>query len=77
MLLGKLLPDTGRLENRFWCFFTRARAAPAWTPEPGVERVLMTRAELREAILSGGFDHALHLGLIGLALMRGQFSWSD
>src|SRR5690242_9402835 len=27
VLLGKLLPDTGRLENRFWCFFMHAEMA--------------------------------------------------
>src|SRR5262245_22720879 len=27
VLLGRLVPDTGRLENRFWCYFIRAGAA--------------------------------------------------
>ena len=75
VLLGKLLPDTGRLENRFWGYFVRAREMPAWRPEPGVERLLVTRGELRRAILDGSFDHALHIALVGLALMQGHFSW--
>jgi ADP-ribose pyrophosphatase len=76
VLLGKLVPDTGRLENRFWCYFVRAEAgAAAWAPEPGVERVFATRAELRAAMLDGRFDHALHIALVSLAVLRGYFSW--
>ena len=74
-LLGRLLPDTGRLENRFWCYFIRAEEVQGWRPEAGVERVLVTRAALRQAILDGSFDHALHIALVGLALLRGHFSW--
>jgi len=73
--LGNLIPDTGRLENRFWCFFVRAREIPDWTPEPEVERVMLTPAALHRSILDGEFDHALHIALVGLALMRGHFSW--
>jgi ADP-ribose pyrophosphatase len=78
VLLGNLVPDTGRLENRYWCFFVDAQEpAETWTPEPRVERVLYTRAQLREAILDGTFDHALHVALIGLAIMHGCFSWEE
>ncbi|MGQ0510700.1 MAG: NUDIX hydrolase [Betaproteobacteria bacterium] len=73
--LGKLIPDTGRLENRFWCFFIRAREMPRWRPERDVERVMLTPAALRQEILGGEFDHALHIALVGLALMHGQFNW--
>lgn len=75
VLLGKLVPDTGRLENRFWCYFTRADEIRDWQPEANVERVLATRRELRQWILDGSFDHALHIALIGLALMMGRFTW--
>lgn len=75
VLLATLLPDTGRLENRYWCFFARSRPEPAWRPEPGVERLLYSEAELRGAILDGSFDHALHLALIGLAVLRGHLRW--
>jgi ADP-ribose pyrophosphatase len=75
LLLGKLLPDTGRLENRFWGFFVRAAELPGWKAEANVERVLVSRAELRQAILDGSFDHALHIALVGLALVQGHFSW--
>jgi ADP-ribose pyrophosphatase len=75
VLLGKLLPDTGRLENRFWCYFIDAEEIQGWEPEVNVERVLITRGKLRQAILDGSFDHALHIALVGLAVLRGHFDW--
>lgn len=77
--LGCLDPDPGRLENRLWGYMVRvhSRDVPTWQPEPGVERVLVSRGQLRELILGGQFDHALHIALIGLAMMRGLFEWND
>jgi ADP-ribose pyrophosphatase len=75
ILLGKLAPDTGRLENRFWSYFVRTAAPGNWTPEADVERVLLRPVELRAAIDRGEFDHALHIAVLGLALMRGLFSF--
>jgi ADP-ribose pyrophosphatase len=45
-LLGTLITDTGRNENRLWCYLA-LRVSPLTTgyvPEPGVERILVTRA---------------------------------
>ena len=75
LLLGSLIPDTGRLENRLWCYFVTATPDSGWVPEVGVERVIYTRDQLRSNVLNGTFDHALHVALIGLALIRGCFSW--
>lgn len=77
LLLGCLAPDTGRLENRLWCFFVRTEpdTAAQWQPESGVERIFVTRSELKELILDGQFDHALHIAAIGLAAIRGVFHW--
>jgi 8-oxo-dGTP pyrophosphatase MutT (NUDIX family) len=77
--LGCLVPDTGRLENRLWGFVARVGSTemPGWHPEPGVERLLVRPTQLREWILSGKFDHALHIALIGLAVMHNLFEWND
>jgi ADP-ribose pyrophosphatase len=75
VLLGTLLADSSRLENRFWCFFARARASDSWRAEPGVERVLFGAEELRTAMLDGRFDHGLHVALVGLATLRGYLRW--
>ncbi|MCZ8121911.1 MAG: NUDIX hydrolase [Magnetospirillum sp.] len=72
--LGTLDPDTGRLENRFHCFFSDAVEPVAdWHPEPGLERLLVPKAEFLEMIRSGAFPTALHIALVGLALLKGKF----
>ena len=73
--LGCLAPDTGRLENRLWCYFARdviAEDTIARQPDPGVESVLYSIAELCDAVRDGSFDHALHIAIIGLALLKGH-----
>ena len=76
-LLGCLYPDTSRLENRFWAFFGEASSDidSNWTPEVGVDLTLVSKNELRGMINNGHFNHAQHLGLVGLALTKGFFSW--
>ena len=71
--LGNLAPDTGRLENRLWGFASIVQPTPheGWIREPGVEPLLVTTVKLRELILGGQFDHALHIALIYLAEMNG------
>jgi ADP-ribose pyrophosphatase len=76
--LGSLLPDSGRLENHVWGFFTTGvspLSAPGWAPEPELEPLLVSPRELRELILTGQLDHALHIAVIGLALTRGFFAF--
>jgi ADP-ribose pyrophosphatase len=71
-LLSALLSDTGRHENRLWCFY-----APNATPlsvacplEPGVERVVMPGTELSRLISTGQFDHALDLAVLMLVVVK-------
>jgi ADP-ribose pyrophosphatase len=71
-LLGTLLSDTGRHENRLWCFYAE-KAAPIGkehVPEAGLECVLVPRSALRQLLMSGEFDHALHLAVLMLAAAR-------
>jgi ADP-ribose pyrophosphatase len=71
-LLGALLTDTGRHENRLWCYLA-ALATPldaGHDPEPGIERVLIHRNALFDMIARGEFDHALHLGVLALSLAK-------
>ncbi len=71
-LLGTLISDTGRNENRLWCYFA-ARVSPLgadYVPEPGVERILVPRMKLPELIARGEFDHALHLAALMLAVVK-------
>ena len=74
--LGCWAADTGRLENRLWAYFApRAEPLADARPEPGVEVVLMSKAEFKAAILCGDFDHALHIAIVGMALLKGHFSF--
>jgi ADP-ribose pyrophosphatase len=68
--LGTLMPDSGRLSNRLWCFFAAdvKPALPMPALEAGVTRLVCTPAELRSFIDDGQFNHALHLGLVMLAV---------
>jgi ADP-ribose pyrophosphatase len=70
--LGALLTDTGRHENRSWCYLA-AMVTPMdadYDPEPGIERVLIHRSALFDMIAKGEFDHALHLGVLTLGLAK-------
>jgi ADP-ribose pyrophosphatase len=65
--LGTLYSDTGRLQNRMWCYRARRlRTSPGWKPEAGVEPALMSAQELDAAIRDGRFKHALHLAVLEL-----------
>ncbi|MCM0018612.1 MAG: NUDIX hydrolase [Tagaea sp.] len=72
--LGTLDPDTGRLENRFHCFVAPGiEPLPDWRAEPGLERLLVPKAEFLDMIRSGAFPTALHVALVGLAVLKGRF----
>jgi ADP-ribose pyrophosphatase len=72
-LLGALFPDAGRLANRIWCFVARnLRHVIEHSAEEGIEVVLVSPAELGQAISSGRFDHALHVAAVLLAVLQGK-----
>jgi ADP-ribose pyrophosphatase len=71
-LLGTLISDSGRNENKIWCYLA-AKVSPLgadYVPEPGVERILVPRVKLPELIATAEFDHALHMGALMLAVLR-------
>jgi len=76
--LGRLAPDTGRLENRLWGYAVHVSGdvVSTWQPEVGVEPIWLTRTQLRQYLLSGEFDHALHIALICMAQLHGFFEWN-
>ena len=70
--LVTMLPDSGRLGNRMWTFFAPdAVPLPDWRPETGVEHMMVGIAELHALALDGAFDHAPHVAMLGMAVMRG------
>jgi ADP-ribose pyrophosphatase len=70
--LAAMIPESGRLGNRMWTFFAPdALPIPDWRPETGVEHMMMSIAELYALALDGSFDHAPHVAMLGMAVMRG------
>jgi ADP-ribose pyrophosphatase len=75
-LMGSLAADSGRLENHQWAFFAPDAVQPdnsSWKSEPQVERILVSKQELKRLILNGEFCHSPHLAVIMLALAQGRF----
>ncbi|MGH7682927.1 MAG: NUDIX hydrolase [Vulcanimicrobiaceae bacterium] len=76
-LMGELRPDTGRLENRLWCFFARVeheRDEPRIeSGELGLQTLTMPLDEfLATCGREGGCIHALNLAPVALALLQGR-----
>jgi ADP-ribose pyrophosphatase len=70
--LGSYYPDTGRLENRLHVFWVdTGDPAPGFVPEPGMAIELVSFATLRTYVLSGRFQHQLHIGALALAQLAG------
>ncbi|MFH1791515.1 MAG: NUDIX hydrolase [Candidatus Omnitrophota bacterium] len=73
-LLGVLIPDTGRMSNRMWCYFVQ-NAVPtdkAADAEEGVSLILCPSGDLKEHILGSRFNHSLHLSALMLAVVKGK-----
>lgn len=69
-LLGCLAPDSGRLENRLWCYHTYdIEPLASWRPERGVERILLSKPEFLRAVRNGEFRMAQHIAVLGLVLL--------
>lgn len=63
--------DTGRLTNKFHCYFAKCRLGDLPAVEKGIKVHLLSKIELLEQISSGVFNNALHIGAIQYALNKG------
>lgn len=73
-LLGCLMPDTGRLSNRQWCYFARD-VKPSLSKvelEEGLELVVCSLDELNRYIMEGQILISLHLAVVSLALLKNK-----
>jgi len=71
--LGPMLPDTGRLGNRIYsCFATGVRRVEDRVPEEGIEVLTWPLDELARATTDGRFDHALHVAVLLVAILKGR-----
>lgn len=72
-LLGEIIPDTGRLENRLWAFYTNdIKLRPFLPPSEndGIHVQLISHEALSTMIIEGRFNHALDLSIIALAILK-------
>ena len=73
--LGPMTVDNGRMNNRIWHFVAPGvRKVDGHVAEEGVELLSYSLPELREAILDGEFDHALHVAGLMQALLEGKLA---
>ena len=71
-LLGGMEPDVGRLGNRIWaCLAKNVRPANGRPPEDGIEVLTWSLQDLSQAMRDGPFDHALHVAVVMLAVLKG------
>jgi ADP-ribose pyrophosphatase len=73
-LLGAMIPDTGRIANRLWCFYADNVTPPnaPVTLEAGIELVKYQPLDLLRDVSSGKINHALHLAVLFLAVTKGR-----
>jgi ADP-ribose pyrophosphatase len=71
-VLGSMEPDVGRLGNRIWsCLARDVRKIPGSVPEDGIEVFTWPLEELARATVDGRFDHALHVAVVMIAVLKG------
>ncbi len=73
--LGAMTVDNGRMTNHIWHFLARSvRRVEGHSAEEGVEVVSYSMSELRDAIVHGEFDHALHIAGLLQAMLQGKLA---
>jgi ADP-ribose pyrophosphatase len=71
-VLGGMEPDTGRLGNRIWSFVAKGvRRVEGRAPEEGITVLTWSLEELARAMVDGRFDHALHVAVVMMAVLKG------
>jgi ADP-ribose pyrophosphatase len=71
-LLGGMETDVGRLSNRIWaCVAKNVRLVEGRSPEDGIEVLTWSLEELSQGMRDGRFDHALHVAVVMIAMLKG------
>jgi len=63
--------DTGRLTNKFHCYFAKCKIGDLPAVEKGLKVHLMSTTELLDQTSSGVFNNALHIGAVQYAINKG------
>lgn len=71
-VLAGMNPDTGRLSNRMWgCLAKEVRRVEGRAPEEGIAVLTWSLEELAHSMMHGTFDHALHVAVVMMAVLKG------
>jgi len=73
ILLGEIIPDAGRLENRLWAFYINdleIKQPQVLDKNDGIDVYYVSHKELFEMITEGQLNQALDLSVIGLAIFK-------
>jgi len=75
-LLGQLHVDSGRLETQQWAFFAPGVRVVAGRPsgDENLELTFVTLGELEDLVTLGEFNLALHVAIVGLAVLSGRLA---
>ncbi len=74
-LLGTLIPDTGRLENRLWCYFANDLVLDRQAlelKEEGLKVHSFKKQEFIERIVQQKITHALDLAVLALVMIKNK-----
>ncbi len=73
-LLGRLYVDSGRMETQQWAFFAPDVRVVNEHPtgEEDLELRFVTPGELKDLVLRGEFNVAIHVAMLGLAVLSGR-----
>jgi 8-oxo-dGTP pyrophosphatase MutT (NUDIX family) len=74
--LGQLYVDSGRLETQQWAFLAPdvriVRDHP--TGDEELDLTFVSPEVLKELVLGGEFNHAIHVAIVGLAVLSGHIT---
>ena len=69
--LGRFCPDTGRLENNLYCYFSENLVYDKkYIEEKNVKKVELNYKQFLKLLKNKKVKHFLHVGIIGLAAMH-------
>jgi ADP-ribose pyrophosphatase len=67
----KLSPDTGRMENDLLIYFVKTKIKKNKGTEKKIKHFLFSQKKINKMIISGKFNHALHVAAYHMAVKKG------
>lgn len=72
-LLSVIHPDTERMSNKLWCYFSDdVQKNPSAIIEKGLEPITIQVNEIKQYLIQGKINNALHLAALHLCNLNGK-----